>query len=96
MKLIVSRENFRMMISIFTLAVIQKILKGEIEEERRRVKRETKLICCSHCSSLLLSLKIRQDLLLSCSIDIRQAELVQCIPTPSISWKQYEILVKVI
>ena len=32
MKLIVSRENFRIMVSIFTLAVIQKILKGEIEE----------------------------------------------------------------
>lgn len=83
-----------MMISIFTLAVIQKILKGEIEEERRRVKRETKLICCLHGSSLLPSLKIRQDLLLSCSTDIGQAELAQCIPTPSTSWKQYEILVK--
>jgi len=71
-----------------------KILKGEIEEERRRVKRETKLICCLHGSPLLPPLKIRQDLLLSCSRDIGQAELAQCIPTPSTSWKQYEILVK--
>jgi hypothetical protein len=76
-----------MMISIFTLAVIQKILKGEIKEERRRVKRETKLIYCLHGLSLLLSLKIRQDLLLSCFTDIRQAELAQCILTLSISWK---------
>jgi hypothetical protein len=66
----------------------------QIEEERRRVKRETKLIYCLHGSSLLPSLKVRQDLLPSCSRDNGQAELTQCIPTPSTSWKQYEILVK--
>jgi hypothetical protein len=66
-----------------SLAVIQKILKGEIGEEGRRVKRETKLVCCLHGSSLLPSLKIRQDFLLSCSTGIGQAELAQCTRLPA-------------